>query len=155
VLTEQKNTDCLQLDYLAARILSPGKLFVFWQLKEETVRFMAKYFNLDEQRIMISLRLYDAASSGQKDGLIHEMVIRPGITSWLFKGVSESRSYLAELGIMRGGESFFPLLRSNCIQSNNRSRDFLYSRTHSSAPQWDGKVSTYTYYQDLEGSSQK
>lgn len=153
-MTEQNNTVWKQSDHLSARLLSPDKLFVFWQLSEEKIGFIAKYFNIEEKSIVTSLRLLDGALAGQKTGMIHEMVIRPGTESWLFKGLSDKHSYYAELGIIREGMSFFPLLRSNTVSSQN-----IHAANSPGSqfvpPQWDGRVSTYTYYDDLEGSRQK
>lgn len=152
-MTEQNNTIWKQSDHLSARLLSPDKLFVFWELSCEKIGFIAKYFDMEEKSIVTSLRLFDVALAGQKSGMIHEMVLRPGTASWLFKGLPENRSYYAELGIIRGETSFFPLLRSNTVSSHIHSAEAPHSQTI--PPQWDGRVSTYTYYEDLEGGRQK
>jgi hypothetical protein len=151
-VTIRKNRASKTYDHLSARILSPGKLFVFWQLEDEKVQFMSRYFNLPEKRVVRTLRLYDLAN-GRNDGCIQEIVLRQDISSWLFKGVSENRSYVVELGIKLNEEKFFPVLRSNEIISSLNSIESKENIYDQQSPGWVGQVSTYTYYDTLEGSS--
>jgi hypothetical protein len=145
-------------DYLAARILPENKLFVFWQLQNEKVNFMADYFNLSEIEAVRALRLYETCApiGERRDKIcILEVILRHGVTSWLFKGINEKRNYVVELGINRNEDDFFPLLRSNAIILNT---DAIYPGAQdlsAKAPGWAGQVSTYTYYENLEGSSKK
>ncbi|WLR56337.1 DUF4912 domain-containing protein [Mesobacillus subterraneus] len=102
-------------DQLVARILSPGKLFVYWQLHDEKVQFICKYFYIPEDQPTRILRLYDHDSMK----VIHEVILRHGVSSWLFKGVKPTGNYYVELGIKRSREIFFPLLKSSpAIQQN-------------------------------------
>lgn len=145
-------------DYLAVRILTAGKLFAYWQLNEDKLQFISKYFNIPKDRAEKSLRLYDITPN--KLGIvnaccIHEVVVRPEDSSWLFKGVSTSRDYVVELGIMRTEESFFPVLRSNKMISQVNQMDAAAVVSLQQPPEWAGQVSTYTYYENVEGSSKK
>lgn len=145
-------------DHLAVRILSPGQLFAFWQLQEEKIQFICKYFNLPEERTMKCLRLYDITTTkinGSNPSCIYEVILRPEATNWLFKGLSESRDYVVEIGIMRNEESFFPVLRSNEMISKVKFVGSPAVDTIRHSPEWVGKVSTYTYYENVEGGSQK
>lgn len=145
-------------DHLAAQFLPENKLYVFWQLQDEKVNFMADYFNLSEGEAVRALRLYEtAAPTGERRGkiCILEVILRHGVTSWLFKGINEKKNYLVEFGIKRNEDDFFPILRSNVIILNT---DEIYSGAHdlfAETPRWSGQVSTYTYYENLEGSSKK
>lgn len=156
-MAKYKNGSTAKLDHLAARILSPDKLFVFWLLQEDKVKFMANYFNLPEDKTIQSLRLYEMNTSKGKmhSKNILEVILRQGVSSWLFKGISEKRNYIVELGIKRDEECFFPLLRSNPIILNDHSITPERSDHGLISPEWSGQVSTYTYYENIEGSSKK
>lgn len=153
-MTIRKNRASKTYDYLSARILLPGKLFVYWQLQDEKVQFMCSYFNIPDKRTVKTLRLYDLAY-GRNDSCIQEIVLRQDVSSWLFKGVSENRSYVVELGIKLNEEKFFPVLRSNEIISSFNSIELKENICDQQSPEWVGQVSTYTYYDTLEGSSRK
>lgn len=145
-------------DHLAAQFLPENKLYVFWQLQDEKVNFMADYFNLSEGEAVRALRLYEtAAPTGERRDkiCILEVILRHGVTSWLFKGINEKRNYVVEFGIKRNEDDFFPMLRSNAIILNT---DEIYPEAHdlfAKTPRWSGQVSTYTYYENLEGSRKK
>ncbi|MFT9597834.1 DUF4912 domain-containing protein [Mesobacillus sp.] len=132
-------------DHLVAKILSPGKLFVYWQLQDKKVRFICDYFYIPEEQLVKTLRLYNHNSRK----VIHEVVLRHGVSSWLFKGIKPAGNYYVELGIKRSTETFFPLLKSNSAIQNN---DSQINADKPLSPGWVGKVSTYTYYENLEGS---
>ena len=157
-MKEQNNRATKMKDHLAVRILSPGQLFAFWELQEEKIQFICKYFNIPEERAMKCLRLYDITTTninGSNADCIHEVILRPDATNWLFKGLSESRDYVVEIGVMRNEESFFPVLRSNEMISKVRSIGSPAVDTIWHSPDWVGKVSTYTYYENVEGGSKK
>lgn len=132
-------------DRLVARILTPGKLFVYWELQDEKVRFISEYFYIPEEQLIRTLRLYENDSRE----VIHEVVLRQGVSSWLFKGIKPTCNYYVELGIKRSTETFFPLLKSNSVIQHN---DNQLKAAKPLSPGWSGKVSTYTYYENLEGS---
>lgn len=132
-------------DHLVARILAPGKLFVHWQLQDEKVRFICKYFYIPEEQLDKTLRLYDHNSRK----VIHEVVLRHGVSNWLFKGIKPTGNYYVELGIKQNIETFFPLLESNSVIQHNDDQPKVDKPLSTG---WAGKVSTYTYYENLEGS---
>lgn len=135
-------------DHLVARILLPGKLFVYWQLQDEKVRFVGQYFYIPEGQLIKTLRLYDHDSGI----VLHESVLRQGVDSWLFKGIKPTSNYFVELGIKREGDRFFPLLKSNVIVQDVNSQGRANKKA---SPPWAGNVSTYTFYENLKGSSIK
>lgn len=132
-------------DHLAARILSPGKLFVYWQFQDEKLQFICNYFYIQEEQLIKTLRLYEHDSRK----VIHEVVLRQGVSSWLFKGIKPTGNYYVELGIKRCSEAFFPLLKSNSIIQD---QDSQLKAGKPVSPEWAVNVSTYTYYENLEGS---
>jgi hypothetical protein len=132
-------------DHLVARILSSGKLFVYWQLQDEKVRFICRYFYLPEEQLIKTLVLYDLDSRE----VLHEVVLCQGVSSWLFKGIKPVGNYLVELGVRRSTETFFPLMRSNPIIQDNK---YKQEAGKPSSPAWAENVSTYTFYENLEGS---
>lgn len=136
-------------DFLAARILSPGKLYAFWHLQEEKLRFVARYFMVPEEQTVMAVRLFDLTLDEKAAVCIHEMILRPGVSSWLFKGVYDHHNYLIELGIKRNDADFFPLLKSNPIFHNQRSVKVGFGKVYPKSPGWVRQVSTYTYYENL------
>ena len=135
-------------DQLVTRSLSPGKLLVYWQMQDEKIRFIGDYFYIPEDKIIRSLRLYEYNSRS----VLQEVILRPGVSSWVFKGIKPSGNYYVELGVKRSPETFLALLKSNSIIQDD-SIHVTAAQPH--APGWAGKVSTYTYYENLEGSIHK
>lgn len=142
-----ERTHCINKlpDHLVARILSPGKLFIYWQLQDEKVLFICNYFYMQEEQLTKTLRLYELDSRE----VLHEVFLPHGVSSWLFKGIKSTGNYYVELGIRRGAKAFFPLLKSNTIIQEEGS---LLKMGKPISPEWDGQVSTYTYYENIEGS---
>lgn len=159
-MPDQIKTATNVMDHLAAQPLSPNKLFVYWQLDDKKIAFICRYFNSNPNTIVRTLRLYKLTftkESGGKPKLIQEVILRPEISSWLFKGVKYNEDYLVELGIIRPEGTFFPMLRFDEVKSKLSSsnspggvREFAEK-----TPVWLDRVSTYTYYENVEGSNEK
>ncbi|WP_079509755.1 DUF4912 domain-containing protein [Mesobacillus jeotgali] len=143
---ENGNQDKTKIeDHLFATIIMPGKLYVYWQLQDEKLRFIGKYFYIPEEQLMMRLRLCEFPSGR----VIHEVSLRKGVSSWLFKGIRATSNYQVEIGIETKTDKFFPMLRSNVINQNT---NMLEPVDKQYLPAWSGNVSTYTYYENLEGS---
>lgn len=139
-------------DFLEAVLISEDKLSIFWQLQKDKVQFIRNYFILEEKETPLFLRLCSLAGDRRKNGVLHEVVLRPDAESWLFKGLAVGLQYVAEIGLYHKNGSFFPLLRSNTVAGIDKAEleaDFTSGRE---LPEWTGNVSTYTYYENLEGS---
>ncbi|WP_210365939.1 DUF4912 domain-containing protein [Bacillus sp. REN3] len=153
---EQSNKQAIAIpDFLAVHHITSDKLYAFWQIEEAKVRFIIKYFNLGEDTAVRSLRLFDLTGAGSnrvESSCIHEAILRPEAKSWLFKGVREGHTYMAELGIKYNDDRFFPLLRSNILNGADGKNTGAGQEVDFRIPTWTGRVSTYTYYEDLEGS---
>ena len=147
-MTERQHKLYKLQDQLVAKSLSPGKLLVYWQLQEEKVRFIADYFYIPEDKIIKSLRLYEHNSRR----VLQEIIFRPGVSSWMFKGIKPHGNYYVELGVKRSQDTFLPLLKSNLIIQDT---SIHLTTVQPPKPGWVGKVSTYTYYENLEGSIHK
>ncbi|MBT2636543.1 MULTISPECIES: DUF4912 domain-containing protein [unclassified Bacillus (in: firmicutes)] len=132
-------------DQLVAISLSPGKLLVYWQLQDEKVQFICEYFYIPEDQVIKGLRLIEHGSSR----VLHEVILRQGVSSWVFKGIKPTGNYYVELGVKRSSETFLPLLKSNSIIQDGK---IQLTAGQPPSPGWVGKVSTYTYYENLEGS---
>ncbi|UYZ20774.1 DUF4912 domain-containing protein [Mesobacillus jeotgali] len=132
-------------DQLVARSLTPEKMLVYWQLHDEKVQFICEYFYIPEDQVIKSLRLMEHGSSI----VLHEVILRQGVSSWVFKGIKPNGNYYVELGVKRSSETFLPLLKSNSIIHDSNIR---LTAGQPLSPGWIGKVSTYTYYENLEGS---
>lgn len=147
-MTEKNHKIYKLQDQLVARILNTDKLLVYWLLQDEKVRFICEYFYLPEEGVIKSLRLIEQGSRR----VLHEAVLPQAASSWIFKGIKPGVNYYVELGVKRSPETFLPLLRSNSIIQD---RHFQFAEVQQPSPRWDGKVSTYTYYENLEGSIPK
>jgi hypothetical protein len=156
---EQIKTANNVMDHLAAQPLSPNRLFVYWQLDDKKIAFICRYFNIIAITIVRTLRLYEltfTVESGGKPKLIHEVILRPETSSWLFKGVKYNGDYLVEVGIMRSEGMFFPMLRFNEVNSKlSSSNSPKIGEFAEKTPVWSDHVSTYTYYENVEGSNKK
>lgn len=147
-MTERQHKLYKLQDQLVARSLSPGKLLVYWQLQDEKVKFIGDYFYIPEDKIIRSLRLFEQDSRR----VLQEVILRPDVSSWMFKGIKHNGNYYVELGVKRSLETFLPLLQSNSIILDGSNH---LTTVQPPAPGWVGKVSTYTYYENLEGSIHK
>lgn len=147
-MTERQHKLYKLQDQLVARSLSPGKLLVYWQLQIEKIRFIGDYFYIPEDKIIRSLRLYEHNSRR----VLQEVILRPSVSSWVFKGIKPTGNYYVELGVKRSPETFLPLLKSDSIIQDG---SIHVTAAKPPAPGWVGKVSTYTYYENLEGSIKK
>lgn len=152
-----KKLACQEMDYLKAEILFPEKIFVSWQLDEKKIDFICSYFEISADRSIRSLRLYEKASpkNGIESKFIHEVILRPEIESWLFKGISLERTYHVELGLMISENKFFPLLKSDPVHTNDLDQTEPDSQDAMIAPSWSNQVSTYTYYENTERRGQE
>ena len=80
---------------------------------------------------------------------------------WFIKGLTASRSYMAELGVKMNDKDFFPILRSNAVQTPNMGGSDVYNhlvlnqQIEHYSPKWIDHVSTYSYYEESKIMGQK
>lgn len=98
---------------LVLLVQNPVVIFAYWELSAGQWRTLAAY---GEPR----LRLYrHKGDPCRADGveLTEEVVLPPYTDNWYFKNLKPSGSYYSELGYYGPGGMFYPLLRSNRVET--------------------------------------
>jgi uncharacterized protein len=143
---------------LQAKLVSPRKTLLFWEVSEIPEKIISTYFNRRFDELVHVVRVYDVTEinfNGKNAHHYYEIAVPYKNGYWFIKGLVSNRSYIAELGVKFNNESFFPLLRSNSIQTptleiSNGSEIYHdlahYQQHEDSPPKWIDHVSTYSYY---------
>jgi hypothetical protein len=169
---DTKSSENLHFDSLQVRggaiqlkAVSPRKIMVSWDVSKIPKKLIQIYFNQDFESLVHVLRIYDVKDimfNGNNAHFFYEIAIPYKNGHWFIKGLHENRSYIAELGVYLNDSVYFPILRSNSIQTllNNQGLDVNEPpQTFKSAlPTWKDHVSTYSYYEEtkiLEGKNDK
>jgi hypothetical protein len=160
-LVSQASLDIIPIkSELTAKLVSPRKLLLFWEASELPIKITELYFNLSFEQLVSVVRIYDVTSlifNGKNAHHFHEITVPYQNGHWFIKGLAANRSYVAELGVYFSEANFFPLFRSNCIQTptleipngNEMNHDFVqFQRYEDHPPKWIDHVSTYSYYVD-------
>lgn len=150
---------------LQIKAVSPRKIMVFWEVSKIPKKLIQIYFNQEFETLVHVLRIYgvkDITFNGNNAHYFHEIAIPYVNGHWYIKGLHENRSYIAELGVYLKDSVYFPMLRSNPIQTqlNNEKFDEAVppQPLTDGLPKWKDHVSTYSYYEEtkiLEGKNDK
>jgi hypothetical protein len=143
---------------LKARLITPRKIILFWDTSETPKKIIERFFNRKFEELVTVTRIYDVTNilfNGKNAHHFNELTVPYQSGHWIIKGLSENRSYIAELGVHLSENQFFPLYRSDCIQmpspeivSGNSFQQelLLFQRYEVESPKWMEHVSTYSYY---------
>ncbi|MCM3725121.1 DUF4912 domain-containing protein [Neobacillus cucumis] len=143
---------------LKARIITPRKIILFWDISELPKKVIERFFNRKFEELVTVTRIYDVTNilfNGKNAHHFNEITVPYHSGHWFIKGLLENRSYIAELGVHITDNEFFPLYRSNCIQTplpeiqsgNTFHQELLqFQRYEEESPKWMEHVSTYSYY---------
>ncbi|MEH7548963.1 DUF4912 domain-containing protein [Neobacillus vireti] len=143
---------------LKARLITPRKIILFWDISELPKKIIERFFNRKFEELVTVTRIYDVTNilfNGKNAHHYNEITVPYQSGHWFIKGLSENRSYVAELGVHLSDNRFFPLYRSNCIQmpspeilsGNTFQQELLqFHRYEEESPKWAEQVSTYSYY---------
>ncbi|TWE06448.1 hypothetical protein FB550_102470 [Neobacillus bataviensis] len=143
---------------LKARLITPRKIILFWDISELPKKIIERFFNRKFEELVTVTRIYDVTNilfNGKNAHHYNEITVPYQSGHWFIKGLSENRSYVAELGVHLSDNQFFPLYRSNCIQmpspeilsGNTFQQELLqFHRYEEESPKWVEQVSTYSYY---------
>lgn len=143
---------------LKARLITPRKIILFWDISELPKKIIERFFNRKFEELVTVTRIYDVTNilfNGKNAHHYNEITVPYQSGHWYIKGLSENRSYVAELGVHLSDNQFFPLYRSNCIQmpspeilsGNSFQQELLqFHRYEEESPKWVEQVSTYSYY---------
>lgn len=143
---------------LAAKLVTPRKLLLFWEVSDIPKKMIELFFNLSFESLIPVVRIYDVTDlvfTGKNAHHFFEIVVPYQKGHWFIKGLVANRSYIAELGITISNQEFFPLFRSNSIQTpmteipngTEMNHDLIQLKQHEEQPpKWIDHVSTYSYY---------
>jgi uncharacterized protein len=152
---------------MKAKLVSPRKIILFWEVSEIPKKIIESFFSCKFDNLVPFIRLYDVTDlifNGQNAHHFYEIAVPYKNGHWFIKGLTSNRSFVAELGVSISGTSFFPLLRSNCIETpkseltyeNYRTNDILQLKQYEEQqPKWFEHVSTYSYYVETKNLEEK
>jgi hypothetical protein len=160
-ITNNPSTDFIPIKgELAAKLVTPRKLLLFWEVSEIPKKMIELFFNLSFESLIPVVRIYDVTDlvfTGKNAHHFFEIAVPYQKGHWFIKGLVANRSYVAELGITISNQKFFPLFRSNSIQTpmmeipngTEMNHDLIQLKQHEEqSPKWIDHVSTYSYYVD-------
>ncbi|ETI67034.1 DUF4912 domain-containing protein [Neobacillus vireti] len=143
---------------LAAKLVTPRKMILFWEVSELPEKIIELFFNCRFENLVPVVRIYDVTDiifNGKNARHYYEITVPYQSGHWFIKGLAPNRCYTAELGVHLLDANFFPLFRSNCIQTPASTllngielhRDIIqYQQYEDHPPKWVDHVSTYSYY---------
>jgi hypothetical protein len=146
--------------FLVAQLVSYHKLVIKWKIAAWQKDLSASYFDNINQEIII-LRLYDVTDiyfNGTNAHSSYEFQLSKETTNWSIKGIKLGRSYLTEIGYKVNQNQYFPILRSNVVfnlPNDLEQKDSLtyqhdtFYQERILQPSWTEKVSTYSYYENI------
>lgn len=162
IQTETNNQPHIENDYyLVTQLVSNQKLASNWKISSWQKELAASYFDSINQEIII-FRIYDVTDiyfNGSNAHSMYEFQLAKDTLNWTIKGIKQGRSYLTEIGYKVNQNQFFPILRSNAVhnlpdaaivQSDSLTyqQDAFYKESLLQ-PKWADKVSTYSYYENI------
>ncbi|MDR6998750.1 DUF4912 domain-containing protein [Neobacillus niacini] len=146
---------------LTARLVTPQKIILFWEVSELPPNVMQLFFDQPFDDFVSVVRIYDVTDiifNGSNAHHFYEIAVPYQNGFWYIKGLLSNRHYIADLGV-KLGTGFFPLLRSNTILTpsmetscGNQISENLnqLQKIETQTPKWIDHVSTYTYYAQTE-----
>lgn len=143
---------------LKARLITPRKIILFWDVSELPKKIIERLFNCKFEELVTVFRIYDVTNilfNGKNAHHFIEITVPYQSGHWFVKGLAENRCYVAELGVYVYNNEFFPLYRSDSIQTpsldiqsgGTYQQELLqFQRFEEESPKWIEQVSTYSYY---------
>lgn len=152
---------------MKAKLISLRKLALFWDASNLPKQVIQSYFNVKFDDLIHVIRVYDVSLinfNGRNAHHFYEFSIPYNQGYWFVNGLLPNRSYVAEIGVKLADNRFFPILRSNVIQTPKLEitahqpiyRDVIQLHRHEDKPpKWTEHVSTYSYYFRRDNDYQK
>jgi uncharacterized protein len=150
------------IDQCVLMVQSTNTLFGYWELSSQKKNAVGHHLNEDWFSLQKKLRLYDITAiffNGHNAHRYLEYSLPENCKQWFFYHLTPNRTYCVDIGVITKDGSFFPLLRSNPIDTP-RSTLFetgLYTKVvsnwkdgKSSEPEWLEGFSSYSYYEKLK-----
>jgi hypothetical protein len=102
--------DTYEIDICRAMLQDPFRVFIYWEVREESLKSITRYFSPEEQAaFQVTLKLTDL-----KGGLAYFEVARRG-RYWMM--VFPDREYDFEIGMRSPEHGFIPVVRSNRVRT--------------------------------------
>lgn len=142
---------------LQSKLVSPRKMILFWDVSEFPKKIIHLFFNRPFEDLVTVFRVYDITDiqfNGKNAHHFYEVSVPYQNGHWFVKGLVANRSYVVELGVYLSSNHFFPLLRSNSVQTPSstlaagiENQDlWKFQQYEEHPPKWIDHVSTYSYY---------
>lgn len=143
---------------LKAKLVTPRKLILFWDVSELPKKIIERFFNRKFEELVTVFKIFDVTNilfNGKNAHHYNEITVPYQSGHWFVKGLAENRCYVAELGVYVYNNEFFPLYRSDSIQTPSLDiqsggtyhQELLqFQRIEEESPKWMEHVSTYSYY---------
>jgi hypothetical protein len=139
--------------------VTADKLVLLWDITLITKKVIESYFSVCFRDLVALIRIYDVTDiifDGKNAHHFYEVSIPLNNGQWFIKGLAANRSYIAELAVLIPTAGYFPLFRSNCLQTPNlnmKSSQVIKQQSEMNvnqlpSPKWRKLVSTYSYYED-------
>lgn len=147
---------------LQAKLTSPDRILLFWEVSEIPKKLLKLHFNLLMDELVQVIRIYDVTDlnfTGENAHHFYEIAVPYHNGYWFVKGLTANRCYVAEMGVKWKGNDFFPIYRSNAVQTPSISifngKEVYHHLAHfkqieNRSPKWIDHVSTYSYYDDAK-----
>jgi uncharacterized protein len=152
---------------LQMKLVTPSKVIVYWEASKIPEKVISLFYNRKFEELVHIVRLYDVTDiifTGKNEHHYYDIAVPYNKGHWFIKGLTANRSYVAELGVKFKEDDFFPVLRSNSIQTpplgNVNGSEIFNNLVHNQqidqySPKWIDHVSTYSYYGESKIMEQK
>jgi uncharacterized protein len=152
---------------LQVKLVTPRKVIVYWEASKIPVKVITSFYDRPFEELVHIVRIYDVTDiifTGNNAHHYYDITVPYNKGYWFIKGLTANRSYVAELGVKLNENEFFPVLRSNSVQTPtignlNGSEIFTnlvnIQQIDNISPKWIDHVSTYSYYGESKNTEQK
>lgn len=152
---------------LQVKLVTPRKVIVYWEASKIPEKVISLFYNRRFEELVHIVRIYDVTDiifTGKNAHHYYDITVPYNKGHWFIKGLTANRCYIAELGVKFKDNDFFPVLRSNLVQTpalGNLNGSEIYNylvhdqQIDHSSPKWIDHVSTYSYYGESKNMGQK
>ncbi|WHZ01745.1 DUF4912 domain-containing protein [Neobacillus sp. YX16] len=151
---------------LQVKLVTPRKVIVYWEASKVPVKVITSFYDRPFEELVHIVRIYDVTDiifTGNNAYHYYDITVPYNQGYWFIKGLTANRSYVAELGVKLNENEFFPVLRSNSVQTptmGNLKGSEIYTnlvnfqQIDNFSPKWIDYVSTYSYYGESKNTEQ-
>jgi hypothetical protein len=99
------------VDIVRALIQDPFRIFIYWEVREDSLRSLTHYFSAEEaERFRVTLKLIEIEGG-------NEAFFEVGLRGRYWMMVFPDREYEFEIGIRSPGHGYIPLIKSNRVRT--------------------------------------